>query len=76
MIIERWIELPCAAIRLAVFLILHSKEDAFFVVFVLVCRSYCSVNAGTHRRSPLAPFGDVNKVYVAEGNVLLERLLE
>lgn len=38
--------------------------------FGLVCKSYCWINSGTHKRSVAFPMGDTTLQYVMDGNTV------
>jgi len=56
--------------RLALVSLLHAKMGEFEALFGLVCSSYVTVSAGTHKRTPWNPLGDVNIDMVWCGNKL------
>ena len=56
--------------RLALVSLLNAKMGEFEALFGLVCSSYVTVSAGTHKRTPWNPLGDVNIDMVWCGNKL------
>ena len=56
--------------RLALVSLLNAKMGDFEALFGLVCSSYVTVSAGTHKRTPWNPLGDVNVDMVLCGNKL------
>ena len=59
--------------RLAMASILNAKRYNALVLIAVVCSSFVAVNAGTHKRSPLNPEGDVSLPSVQLGNELVCR---
>ncbi|CAL1131372.1 unnamed protein product [Cladocopium goreaui] len=55
---------------LALVSLLNAKMGEFEALFGLVCSSYVTVSAGTHKRTPWNPLGDVNIDMVWCGNKL------
>lgn len=62
-------------LRLVLLTLLNCRWDHFMVVIGLVCSSFVTVSAGTHKRSPWSPFGDLDSLFVETGNLLASRLL-
>lgn len=50
--------------RLAVFTVLNCCEDDFFCLLACVCTSFSAINQGTARRTPLNPWGDLDRPHV------------
>lgn len=62
-------------LRLALSTILNCKMGSFLAVIALVCSSFVSVSAGTHRRAPWDPYGQFHIPMVEMGNRLAGRNL-
>ena len=69
---------PCLALngtspnhlRLALVSILNARMDNFMALFAVVCSSYVTVSAGTHKRTPWNALGDESVDFVMCGNKL------
>ena len=61
-------------LRLAVLTILNGRFDHFLCLIGLVCSSFVTVSAGTHKRSPHTPLGECGVPFVDIGNLLASRL--
>ena len=66
---------PLLMPRLCIWMVLMGAEDDFLLVMALVCRSFCGINRGTHKRDALTPYGNCALDYVAQGSLMLERYL-
>ena len=53
--------------------ILNAKMGNFMAIFALVCSSYVTISAGTHKRTPWMALGDQGVPMVATGNGLCSR---
>lgn len=51
-------------------------DDGFLAVFALVCSSFVTISAGTHKRTPWAPLGDPRISMVLDGNQFASRTLD
>ena len=60
-------------LRLACFYILRGKVGEFIALFAMKCSSFCSMNAGTSKRSICNSVGWSEQPSVAYSNKLLER---
>ena len=59
--------------RLALSTVLCCKWGQALVLLGLDCRSFCSMNAGTHQRAPWSPLGNQEYPSVQMGNLLCSR---
>ena len=57
-------------LRLALVSILNARMDNFMALFAVVCSSYVTVSAGTHKRTPWNALGDESVDFVLAGNHL------
>lgn len=62
-------------LRLALATVLNAKAGNFLTVIGLVCSSFVSISAGTHRRAPWDPYGQTHIPMVQMGNELAARKL-
>ena len=59
--------------RLAMLSILNAKMGNFLAIFALVCSSYVTISAGTHKRTPWRALGEQGVPMVDTGNGLCSR---
>lgn len=62
-------------LRLALATVLNAKQGHFLALIGLVCSSFVSISAGTHRRAPWDPYGQTHIPMVQMGNELAARKL-
>ena len=60
--------------RLAIWLILNARENAFFALFATCCSSWVHINSGTSRRSLLLPEGHTELDYILNSNCMVSRI--